>query len=68
MYLSNYSLIKNITQTAVINIVSFRIFINLTSPMLMRELTMFITAVCVLFLINYCDRAARVGEVANDNQ
>ena len=41
------SSIKNKTQIAVINIVSFRIFMNLK----MRKFTMFITAVCVLFLI-----------------
>ena len=63
-------IIKNITETAVINIVSFLIFIALTQVRVlfdtflkmlnsignvkcirMRKLTMFITAVCVLFLI-----------------
>ena len=34
LWLSNLSFIKNKTQTAVINIVSFRIFINLTFRML----------------------------------
>ena len=41
------SLIKNKTQTAVINIVNFRIFKFIKR----RKLTMFITAICILFLI-----------------
>ena len=44
------TLIKNKTQTAVINIVSFRISIRDDKFIKMRKLTMFIT-VCVLFLI-----------------
>ena len=44
------SLIKNKTQTAVINIVSFRISIRDVKFIKMRKLTKFIT-VCVLFLI-----------------
>ena len=43
-------LIKNKTQTAVINIVSFRISIRDVKFIKMRKLTMFLT-VCVLFLI-----------------
>ena len=45
------SLIKNKTQTAVINIVSSRISIRDVKFIKMRKLTMLITTVCVLFLI-----------------
>ena len=45
------SLIKNKTQTAVINIVTFLISIRDVKFIKMRKLTIFITAVCVLFLI-----------------
>ena len=45
------TLIKNKTQTAVINIVSSRISIRDVKFIKMRKLTMLITTVCVLFLI-----------------
>ena len=45
------TLIKNKTQTAVINIVSFGISIRDDKFIKMRKLTMFISAVCVSFLI-----------------
>ena len=45
------SLIKNKTERAVINIVSFRISRRDIKFMKMRKLTTFITAVCVLFSI-----------------
>ena len=45
------TLIKNKTQTAVINIVNSRISRRDVKFIKMRKLTMFITAVCVLFFI-----------------
>ena len=52
---------KNKTQTAVINIVSFFIFINLT----FRKLTMFVTAACVLFLIKLRCLRTKVSMIEN---
>ena len=43
------SLIKNKTQTAVINIVSFRISVRNVKFIKMRKLTVFITDVCVFY-------------------
>ena len=53
LFLGHRNLIKNKTQTAVINILNLHILIMTKRQVIIKmcKLNMFITAVCVLFLI-----------------